>query len=94
MIKKEDVLVEGSDWLVSLTKITGKQIKDIQMYPSMEFGDVTFKLCWVIFEDGSALDIDGEHDFPYVTDSYKHRMLPDDDTMYDLYKQLNEEEED
>lgn len=94
MIKKEDVLVEGSDYFISLTKLTGKVIKDIEFYPSMEFGEVGLKLCWVTFEDGTQLFIEGEHDFPYVVDYSKERtLLPDEDVLYDLYKQLNEEDE-
>lgn len=94
MIRKEDVLVDGSDWFVSLTKLTGKTIKDIEMYPSMEFGEATLKVCWVIFEDGTRLWVEGEHDFPYVVDySREDQILPAEEDLYDLYKQLNDEEE-
>ena len=62
----KDVLVEGSDYQLSLVKLTGKKIKDIVGYISTEFGDPIFKLCFVVFEGGSEMGCEGEHDMPYL----------------------------
>lgn len=52
---------------LSLTAVAGKKIKDIQGYITHEFGDPTFQLCNIIFEDGSEMGCEGEHDLPYLT---------------------------
>jgi hypothetical protein len=64
-IKIEDVRVEGHGYYLSLSKIIGKSIKDIYGYISLEFGDPSFKLTRIVFDDDSALGVEGEHDHPY-----------------------------
>lgn len=55
------------EWMLSLSAISGKKVKDITGYVSDELMEPTFKLCGVIFEDGSEMGVEGEHDFPYIT---------------------------
>jgi len=58
---KKEFLSEGSDYLLSLTKITGSKIKDITGYVSHKYGDPVFKAIYLIFEDGTTADFEGEH---------------------------------
>lgn len=51
---------------VSLTAMSGKVVADVVGYRCDMFGDPGFKLTRIIFTDGTAVDIEGEHDFPYL----------------------------
>lgn len=66
MIELKDTLVEGSNYRMSLVKLTGAKIKDIVGYLVNEWGEPNFKLVSIEFEDGTRLDVEGEHDMPYV----------------------------
>ena len=70
-----DAKVEGSTYLLSLVKITGKAIKDIHGYVTDPY-DVapTFKLIHVILEDDTSFYVEGEHDFPYLVDTDKYDL--------------------
>lgn len=50
----------------TLSSVIGKKVADVQGYMTREFGDPTFKLTRILFEDGSAVDVEGEHDMPYI----------------------------
>lgn len=90
----KDLLVEGSTYEISLTKLTGLKIKDIYCNITREFGDPVVEINHIVFEDGSELSCEGEHDLAYVTCYYK-RDLPnmDEDTLLDLWKQENGSDE-
>jgi hypothetical protein len=77
MKEYKDVMVEGSDFKLSLVKIAGKAIKDITGYVSTEFDTPTFKLCNVVFEDGSEMGCEGEHDMPYLV-NYKDAVITEE----------------
>jgi len=62
----QDYMVEGSDYLVSLTKLVGDDIADVMGYVTYEFGDATFKLSQVVFKDGTTVWVGGEHDCAYL----------------------------
>ncbi len=83
MIK--DFLVEGSDYLLSYSKISGKKVKDIIGYVSTEYAEPTFKICQIIFDDGTEQYVEGEHDFPYLVD--------DNERTLDLLDKINKEQE-
>ena len=51
---------------ISLVKVVGKKITDITGYITKEFGEPTFQLFAIEFEDGTDLWVEGEHDMPYV----------------------------
>lgn len=53
---------------LSVSKLAERKIKDVIGYISY-FGKNTpvFKLTEIIFEDGTQLGIEGEHDCPYIT---------------------------
>jgi len=65
-MKYEEVKLEGSRFELSLNKIIGSKVKDIAGYLSTEFDALTFKMTRIIFEDGSVLGCEGEHDCPYL----------------------------
>jgi len=58
---------EPGDLGISLTKLTGKKIKDIVGHLTKEFGDPTFQLSMIVLEDGSIIHCEGERDMPYLT---------------------------
>lgn len=65
-----------SKWELSLREILNKTnpdvaIHDIYGYFSEEMGEKTFKLTQVVLTNGSAISVEGEHDFPYLAD-YKN----------------------
>jgi hypothetical protein len=54
-------------WMHSLSKITNRKIVDVIGFPSLEFGEpATFECCYVIFDNGEKLTMDGEHEIAYV----------------------------
>jgi hypothetical protein len=57
---------KDSKYLLDLTEILSKKIKTITGYVSNELGDLAFKICDIVLEDGTKLDVEGEHDFPYI----------------------------
>lgn len=73
---------DGDDpdhFFLSLGKIMGKQVADISVTVSREFHEASLVLFRVVFEDGTFLNCEGEHDFPYLTHGYgdKGVMIPD-----------------
>ncbi len=93
MITLNDLRPEGETFWLSLTKLAGK-IKDIRGYITLDGGGTpTFKLGEIIFEDGSELCCEGEHDFPYVSPYGPGTVPPnmDEDTMQRLYDERNDE---
>ena len=56
------------DSRIDLAKLVGKKITNISGYITTEFGDPTFQLSQIIFEDGTFLWAEGEHDLPYLID--------------------------
>ncbi len=91
----KDVQSDENEWAISLTKLTGLKIKDVEGYLSGEMGGTCFKLTFLIFEDGSEMGIEGEHDFPYLT-TFKKWPIPnmDDETLEALNEQEDEDDED
>lgn len=90
MKKLSEVTVAGSDYRISLRKLVGVPIVDIVGYITDEFGDATFKMCGVVFENGTRLVCEGEHDLPYLT-GFGINEPPnfDDETLQALYDEGN-----
>ena len=61
-------LHEGSDYILSYAKISGKKPVDVLGYVSLEFDEPVFKISRILFDDGSEQYVEGEHDLPYMTD--------------------------
>ena len=55
------------DYTLSLVKLAGKKIVDIEGHIDTE-GDPVFGISKVVFDDGSYLWAEGEHDRPYLYD--------------------------
>lgn len=51
---------------LSLASIMGKKIVDLHGYVHRGFGVPVFKVSKVVFEDGSAEWLDGEHDIAFI----------------------------
>ena len=93
-IKLEDVSVKDGTWTqISLAKLTGQHIKDIQGYVSTEFGndEPVFNITRIVLGNGEKISVDGEHDIAYINASDEHLNL-DDETLIELYYQENPEE--
>lgn len=89
-MKLSDVQIpDGSRWPnLSLAKLCGKTIADVEVSLSTEFGDVGLKLKRITFTDGTQLWCEGEHDHPYVTDGTEP-VLPSEEVLNELYKEEN-----
>ena len=93
MVNLQDV--KTSSYEIGLSKLTGLKIKDVHGYISHEFGDPVIKVTYIEFEDGQHIGVEGEHDFPYLTPYPKYNVPNmDDETLEELYRQENPNEED
>lgn len=67
MAKNKTFLRDGHDWHWSLNKLTGRRVVDVTGYPSDPFGGTAlFKVVSIVFEDGTEIHVEGEHDTPYI----------------------------
>lgn len=62
---------------LSVKDLTGSPVKDIYGWASTEFGDPCFKISRIEFMDGRIVDVEGEHDIPYICDEGKVVKLPE-----------------
>lgn len=70
--EKQAYLHEDSDWLFSLSKYVDKKVVDILGYPSDPFGGTpVFVISQLLFEDGTRLHVEGEHDTAYLPSDEK-----------------------
>ena len=84
-----DVRVEGSTYEMSLTKLIGKPIADVYVMVTKPFGiDPTLEMLRIVFEDGTSMHCEGEHDCPYLVE-YRGETQPnfDDETLNRLYEE-------
>jgi hypothetical protein len=88
-IKREDVTTDGR---ISLVKLTGKPIKDIVGRISNEWGSTFFQVFKVVFEDGSILFMEGEHDCPYLPATNQQPNM-DEETLESLREKEGEDDE-
>jgi|688.fasta_scaffold1988309_1 hypothetical protein len=61
---------------VMLSQLAGKRVKDLRGYISCEFGEPTFKVWTVVYDDGTEDWLGGEHDFPYVEIEVPEKFVP------------------
>ena len=83
----KDVLVDGSTYEISLTKLMGSPVADVIGYISAEFGDPCFKMTAVVLADGRKFYTEGEHDLPYLTDGPAGAKF-DEEQLEALYKEM------
>jgi hypothetical protein len=90
-IKLKDILAteDNGEWRISLSKLLGgKKIKDIRGILTSAFGDVTFQVTELVFEDGTDMEFEGEHDCPHLVDYASSRQPNfDDKTLQGLYEE-------
>jgi hypothetical protein len=91
-IDKKKFLFGHDDWLFSLNRFTGKKVADITGYPSDPFGGTPiFKICQIVFEDGTAVFVEGEHDVPYIpSDEDLKDVRLDEETLQSFIEQDDE----
>lgn len=56
----------------------GRTVTDVFGYVSNEFGEPVFKITRIALSDG-AINAEGEHDMPYLTDDHGFMDLPEDE---------------
>lgn len=89
----KDVLVDGQDLYISLSKLTGKGIKDIQGYVSgFTPGDALFMLTDIVFDDDTKVRVEGEHDFPYLVEYKDGSHNLDSETLERFDEELSHAE--
>jgi len=67
-MNKDDVRSDTNSYCISLVKLIGKKIVDIDGYVTSEFGEPSFKVSWLKLEDGTEMSFEGEHDLPYLVE--------------------------
>lgn len=69
----DDVRISDEQYShISLAKLIGRPIADITVSVSREFADPVLEIHRVQFDDGTFLNLDGEHDIAYITVPYRH----------------------
>jgi hypothetical protein len=78
---KKDFLYSEGDWRLSLSKLVGKKVVDVIGYPSDPFGaGPIFKVSQIVFEDGTTVYVEGEHDVAYIPSDEKLKNM-DEETL-------------
>lgn len=91
MITYKDLQVEGSTYEISLLKLTGKKVKDIRGYLADPYdAGASFQLTKIVFDDDTTVDVEGEHDFPYITSTEEQPNF-DEDTLSRLMDEQDDE---
>lgn len=90
--KVKDLRPDGENFYISLSKLTGKAIKDVLGYPATDYGEAAFKPCVIVFADDSRCGVEGEHDYPYLTPFPKWDIPGlDQDTLNELSEESEQE---
>jgi hypothetical protein len=80
--------VEISKWVLSLNKLTGLKVKDIEINISMRFGTPVIQLEHIVFNDGTKIECAGEHEIAFLYEECPLNNC-DSETLEDLYKEIN-----
>lgn len=73
-----------SSYELSLSKLVGKKIVDIVGYATDPFGGTPlFKINKIVFDDGTYVRLEGEHDVPYIPANDKLNNM-DEETLQSL----------
>jgi len=64
---------------VKLSDVVGKKVVDVVGHISNDFGEPTFQIFAVKFDDGTYESCGGEHDYPYVEYVVPERFIKKDD---------------
>jgi hypothetical protein len=68
-----------ASWEVSLNEViaSGATVADVFGYFTTECGEATFKLTRLVLNDGNTINVEGEHDFPYLTHNVGVLNIPE-----------------
>ena len=91
MLHFKDVHPENGSFSyeISLARLVEKPIADVYGYVANEFGEPSFKLTRIAFADGTSVDVEGEHDFPYVSEVGSGQPNLDSETLARLDEECN-----
>lgn len=82
---------DSDGWLFSLNKFVGKKVVDVVGFPSDPFGDTPlFRVYQIVFDDGTKIHVEGEHDVAYIPANDKLKNM-DDDTLQEFIEKDEEE---
>ena len=56
---------------ISLNKLFDKEVVDVYVGISREFGDAVLSVHTLVFSDETSISVDGEHDIAYLTVPYR-----------------------
>lgn len=87
MVTYADLRLPDSSYACELTLLVGKQIKEVRGYfADAGTGVIVFKISAIELEDGGIINVEGEHDLPYIPASDRfHQPNMDDETLERLY---------
>lgn len=77
---------------ISLVKLLGQPILDIECYLSRQYGEPTLVVSRIVLVDGTSLRMEGEHDYPYL-DHTKHITYEEMETLYQQYEDFHDQHE-
>ena len=83
----DSIKVPSSTYLLSLTTLVGKEIRDIQFFISTELDEHCIKVRRLIFDDGSEMVFEGEHDCPYLVNLDHDQPNTDSKTLECLFEE-------
>lgn len=85
---------DKDDFYMSVSKLAGKKIKDITCYISDPYGGGAIPvLSTLIFEDGTEMDFEGEHDTAYLVHYGTKKSAKWVVDLEDLYEDYDEDDE-
>lgn len=77
--------IKTDDFAYGLSKILEKQIKEIHGYVSTEFGEPTFHMSSIEFEDGTLITCEGDREYAYL--AYNEKL---DKKCQEIHKEESE----
>jgi hypothetical protein len=83
--------VEISRWVLSLNKLTGLKVEDIEINISCRFGTPVIQLEYIVFNDGTKIECAGEHEIAFFYEDCSLNNC-DSNSLFNLYKEINGEE--
>lgn len=96
MITFQDIKTPEYHYEVALSKLTGLAIKEVKGYIGDPFGSgPLFEISSIVLEDGTELQIGGEHEVAFIYSPYREpeRLNMDEETLERLYREANADDE-
>jgi hypothetical protein len=85
----DKVKLDGSEFELSLSKVTGLKIKDVGFYVTEQRGEMFAVLTDILFDDGTRIGVGGAYDMAFLERPYYKHPIPalNDDALTDLYRE-------